>query len=130
MKIKGLMAVAALSWGGSALAAEPVSIAPGRAVLPKLQLACPVGTKQAGGLNTPLEGFGCLKAGTKERVFHGPYVAYWPNGQKQAEGQFENGWRTGNWSFFDRDGKKSGETQFKNDEYNGLRVEFNADGSK
>ena len=92
-------------------------------------LSCPPGTQQAGGSKSPLEAVVCVRFDKDGgRIFHGPYVAFWPNGQRQAEGQYEDGWRTGTFTFFDKDGVKTGVTTFKHGEYDGARVEFSPNG--
>lgn len=94
-------------------------------------LSCPVGTKLVGGPKSAFEASLCMKAGADgSRTFHGPYVAYWPNGTVQAQGQYEEGWRSGTWTFFDAKGVKTGVTTFKQGDYDGLRVEFHANGMK
>ncbi len=92
---------------------------------PEVTLTCPAGTKQIGGAKTFLESTACAKfARDGSRVFHGPFVAYWPDGAKQAEGQYEEGFRNGHWIFFDEKGVKTGETDFMHGNYHGHRVQF------
>ncbi len=111
---------------GKAVVTPPVKPAGGDVVL-----SCAAGTKQVGGPKSALEASACVRTGQDgSRVFHGPYVAFWPNGTHQAEGQFDNGLRTGAWTFFDDKGVKTGETSFRGDHYDGLRVEFHANGQK
>ncbi len=88
-----------------------------------LQLHCPAGTKQVGGQESRFEATLCVKT-TSEREFHGPYVVQYPNGQKRAEGQYENNARSGRWTFYDEKGAKTGETDFLAGNYHGRRVEF------
>lgn len=95
------------------------------------KLACSPDTKQIGGPRSFFEASGCVKFGSDgSRIFHGPYVAYWPNATKQAEGQYEQNRRSGKWTFFDQSGVKTGETEFKSGDYDGLRVEFWPNGQK
>jgi hypothetical protein len=123
---RALLILAGLS-AGAALAQGRVTVAP----RPPLQLACPVGTTAAGGPNSSLEASVCLKhSATGQRVLHGPYVAYWPNGARQSQGQYEEGFRSGRWVFFDPAGAPTGETWFKAGSYDGPRVELNPDGSR
>ncbi len=94
-------------------------------------LSCPAGARQVGGAKSAIEATGCVRYGRDgARVFHGPYVAYWPNGVKQAEGQYLDGARDGRWAFFDEAGIKTGETDFKAGDYHGTRVEFFPNGQK
>ncbi len=96
-----------------------------------VKLACPADTKQVGGRKSSLMASVCVKTGRDgSRVFHGPYVAYWNSGVKQAEGQFDNGWRAGAWSFFDEKGVKTGDVGFNQGDYDGVRVEFHDNGQK
>jgi len=93
------------------------------------KLSCPVGTKQVGGQKSAFEADLCVKnLSDGSRVFHGPYIAYWPNGQQQALGQYEEGWRSGHWSYFDGNGTKTGETDFVHGDFHGKRVQFWANG--
>ncbi len=95
------------------------------AVADDLKLNCPAGTRQVGGPKTPFEATLCMKVGADgSRVFHGPYVAWWPNGQKQAEGQNEEGWRSGHWVIWDQSGVKSAEIDFLHGDFHGKRVQF------
>ncbi len=94
-------------------------------------LACPAGARQVGGPASFMEATGCVKFSTDgTRVFHGPYIAYWKNGVKQAEGQYLDNFRSGKWVYFDEKGGKTGETSFKQGDYDGARVEFWPSGQK
>jgi antitoxin component YwqK of YwqJK toxin-antitoxin module len=111
------------------MAVSSMVFAQGKAA--EVKLACPAESKQVGGPKSALEASVCVKSGRDgSRVFHGPYLAYWQNGIKQAEGQFENGFRSGKWMFFDEKGTKSGETEFKAGDFHGARVEFHENGMK
>jgi antitoxin component YwqK of YwqJK toxin-antitoxin module len=94
-----------------------------------VQVTCPEGSAQKGKVGKD-EAVYCSKANRKagEPVFHGPYVDFWANGQKQSEGQFLNGFRTGHWTFWDATGVKTGETDFAEGDYHGTRVQFFANG--
>lgn len=123
-----LMTLCAVAVSTVALAQAPVAVVPTPGKLApgaELKLSCPGGTKQIGGQKSALEATLCVKVGPNStRLFHGPYVAFWPNGNKQAEGQYEDGNRGGHWVFFDEQGVKTGETNFKDDSYHGSRIEF------
>ncbi|HZH04236.1 MAG TPA: hypothetical protein VEY30_10650 [Myxococcaceae bacterium] len=67
---------------------------------------------------------------TQDEVFHGPYVDYHPNGSIASRGQYDHGFRSGRWTFFDAAGVKTGETEFAKGDYHGTRIEFFADGHK
>lgn len=144
MNFKNTVGMVVLALGLPALAqSRPSPVAPSHPAtaaattvkptvsLPEVQLSCPTGTKQVGGAKSVFEASLCMRIGRDgSRIFHGPYVAYWPTGQKQAEGQFEDGFRSGKWTFFEENGVKSGETNFKRDDYDGVRVEFYPNGQK
>lgn len=42
---------------------------------------------------------------TSSGRIHGPYVSYYKNGQKRAEGKFENNYRAGKWTVWDSTGR-------------------------
>lgn len=129
-----LLTLCAVVVSSVVFAQSPGSVnVPTKPVVPgaEVKLNCPAGARQVGGAKSALEASVCVKVGpSSTRMFHGPYVAYWPNGVKQAEGQYEDGNRTGSWAFFDEQGVKTGETQFLADSYHGTRVEFFANGAK
>lgn len=111
------------------IAIVAVVMVSGLAFAEDLKLNCPAGTRQAGGPNTPLEATLCMKSGTDgSRIFHGPFVAQWTNGQKQAVGQYEEGWRSGHWTFYDANGVKTGDTDFIHGDFHGKRIQYWANG--
>lgn len=118
---------------GIALAQTPAQL-PTREKAPLIgvqyKLACPAGTKQIGGPRSDFGAYACLK-GTVDgmRLMTGPMVSFDNAGKVVAIGQMEDNFRTGTWKFFDADGKLIGTTSFTHGEYNGLRVEYQADGT-
>jgi len=92
-----------------------------------VQLNCPSGTKQFG---NPNDGVYCRKPVSKDgyNLPHGPYVSYYPNGQKRSVGQYFEGFRSGTWTFYDEAGKQTGRTEFSGDNYHGKRVQYFANG--
>jgi hypothetical protein len=102
-----------------------VAAVPAVALAQQARLSCPSGTVQAGGAKSQLEADACM---ARDGTFHGPYVVYHANGVKQAEGQWEKGFRTGTWTYFDKNGVKTGETQFHRDNYHGRRIELHPNG--
>lgn len=98
----------------------------------EVRLECPSGTVQKGGRVTKEIGVYCVKVGsTPQRpALHGPYVDFWANGQKQSEGQYKDGFRSGRWTYYDMNGVKTGETQFEQNDYHGARVEYHPNGAK
>ncbi|NTX01453.1 toxin-antitoxin system YwqK family antitoxin [Myxococcus sp. CA040A] len=97
----------------------------------EVRLNCPAGTLQKGTRVSKDLGVFCVKSsGDDKGSHHGPYVDFWANGQKQSEGQYKDGFRTGHWTFYDTNGVKTGETQFVNNDYHGQRVQFHPNGAK
>jgi antitoxin component YwqK of YwqJK toxin-antitoxin module len=92
-----------------------------------IKLNCPAGTKQFG---NPDDGIYCRKTVSTDgyNVPHGPYVSYFPNGQKRSEGQYFEGFRSGTWAFYDESGKQTGRTEFNGDNYHGKRVQYFSNG--
>ena len=84
-------------------------------------LSCPTGTKQWGNVK---DGLYCRKVGQGMGEQHGPYRSFHANGQVAAEGQYTDGFKTGQWHFFDAEGRKRGEVQFVGSNYHGKRVEY------
>lgn len=96
-----------------------------------VRLVCPAGTVQKGSKVTN-EAVYCMKTKPQsgEPVPHGPYVDFYKNGQKQSEGQYKDGFRSGHWTFWDANGMKAGETDFEAGDYHGARVEYYPNGNK
>lgn len=98
-----------------------------------VRLQCPAGTVQNTTKISKDTAVFCKKTSKQdgnEPSRHGPYVAFWPNGQKQAVGQTKDGFQVGKWTFWDANGVKTGETEFLRDNFHGTRVEFHANGNK
>lgn len=51
---------------------------------------------------------------TENGIINGKYVSFYPNGQKKAEGNFENNYRIGLWTLWDKDGKMLTQRNYKN----------------
>ncbi len=51
---------------------------------------------------------------TENGIINGKYVSYYPNGEKKAEGNFENSYRIGVWTLWDKDGKMITQRNYKN----------------
>ena len=94
-----------------------------------VKLTCPAGTKQVGGQKSAFEASLCMKfSNDGQRIFHGPYLSFWSNGQKQSVGQYEEGWRSGHWVYFDQNGIKTAEIDFVHGDYSGRRVQYYPNG--
>ncbi len=116
-------AMLAVSLGQSSTPVDEKSA--GRSVL-----ACPVGTRPAGGKDGEAEAAFCTKAGRLgEPVMHGPFVSYSKSGAKRVEGEYLDGKRTGRWVAYDEAGRKVEDVGFDNDLWNGKRTQWIA-GSK
>lgn len=98
----------------SSSAAEPV------------KLNCPAGTKQTSSANGKAHDIvACVRADGKG---YGPMVYLYPSGVKQGEGMAEDGFRTGNWTFYNEQGRKTGTATFKRSNYHGDVVELHENG--
>jgi len=112
--------------------AAPVSFAEGqiaKGVATNYKLNCPAGTKQFGNAD---DGLYCRKVDAIDGIHtpHGPYVAYYPNGQKRSEGQYVDGFRSGLWTFYNEAGQVTGRTEFQRENYHGKRVLYFANGKQ
>ncbi|MBZ4422504.1 toxin-antitoxin system YwqK family antitoxin [Myxococcus sp. RHSTA-1-4] len=87
------------------------------------KLNCPAGTIQTG---TKAEGLVCVKSKSQGegQVAHGTYVEYHPNGKKATQGQFENGFKVGVWTFYDEAGNKRSTAEFSRGDWHGQRVMY------
>lgn len=114
---------------GIALAQAPATTEKAPAIGIGYKMACPAGTRQIGGPRSDLGAYACLK-GTVDgmRLMHGPMVSFDNAGHVVAVGQMEENFRTGTWKFYDAEGKLIGVTGFLKGDYDGLRVEYQADG--
>ncbi|MDC0709016.1 hypothetical protein POL68_11135 [Stigmatella sp. ncwal1] len=106
-----------------------VAAAPAAFAGDTVQLNCPTGTVRK---ELKRESVYCAKvrADASEPRNHGPYVDLYPSGRKMAEGQYQDGFRSGHWTFWDANGAKAGETDFSRGNYHGTRTEFHANGNK
>lgn len=133
MNFKSILMFSAIV-SGAALAKDPSAMRPhpvefpnasSRAAIPEPKLACPAGTKQAGGQATTKEASFCARLDANGRsVIHGPYVSLHPNGATAVEGQYADGLRTGTWRSYDASGAKVEEVTFAQDTYSGLRTQW------
>jgi hypothetical protein len=77
------------------------------------------------------EGLGsqCVRRLGDGWVAHGPYVLYWTSGATKAEGSFENGKRSGIWSFYYANGQLRERATFRAGEREGCGATFDAEGN-
>ena len=96
------------------------------------RLDCPQGTTQrVRGISYDESTF-CVRVAVAkggEPQLHGPYVDFYPNGQKQSEGQYLDGYRVGRWTFWNANGSKSGSTDFSGGNYHGEKVQYFPNGT-
>ncbi len=131
MKAIQLAALGTVLCSAMAVASPPVSPPLSGVKGGGIALQCPAGSVQAGGKDSAFEAVLCVRHGADgSREFHGPYVSFRKDGTKEAEGQYENGWRTGKWVFFDQTGFQYGETNFTRGDYDGVRWERLPNGQK
>jgi hypothetical protein len=94
-----------------------------------VKLDCPSGTRQASSTRGKAPDIvACVKLDAKGFSPHGPTVYFYPNGVKEAEGMSEDGFRTGSWTFFSKEGRKTGTANFKRSNFHGDVVEFHENG--
>lgn len=127
LPLSAVVSLAALA--DERLVAPPQSRAPqvaaNRSAIPEPKLACPVGTKQAGGQASIREASFCERLDAAGRsVIHGPYLSLHVNGRTAVEGQYVDGKRTGTWRTYALDGSKVEEVVFAADAYHGLRTQW------
>jgi len=70
-----------------------------------------------------------LQLSDNQIVNHGKYVEYYRNGQKFAEGMYENGVHQGSWSYWYDNGQLAKTVSFKNGLPDGAWDAFRADGT-
>jgi hypothetical protein len=104
-----------------------VTVGPAAFASSPVKLNCPAGTTQKGGSDATHDITACVKPGNGFKP-HGPTVFFYPSGAKQAEGQSENGFRTGLWTLYDEKGNKTGTAMFKGGNFHGEVVELYPNG--
>ena len=62
-------------------------------------------------------------------LYHGPYAEYYSNGQQQKSAQYEHGMKTGEWTFWSKDGGVRKQGRYVNDKQTGTWKKFRADGT-
>ena len=89
----------------------------------KHRLDCPEGTSAvpAGEIAYQYKGRVCARP---DGTHHGPFVAWFPGGAKQLEGQFRDGKRVGRWTWYERAGHPIRQGDFVDDRETGLFVEW------
>jgi hypothetical protein len=94
------------------------------------KLNCPAGTSQFGGPTSHQAVLTCVRtAADGTRTYVGPYYSFYKSGAVEAQGQVEEGFRSGKWSFFDEKGTLTGDTEFKHGDFHGRRTFYHPDGS-
>lgn len=59
---------------------------------------------------------------TEKGLKTGEFVLYYPSGQIQAQGNFENGFRKGTWKYFFKNGKLDREVKFNREQFEPISV--------
>lgn len=88
---------------------------------------CPPGTFRMGDRYPIGRELYCMHA--TEAVRHGPFVAWYDNGMRKAEGVYRMGKRHGRWVRYDEQGRTRVEAGFADDRKHGLLRVFAEDGS-
>ena len=88
-------------------------------------VTCPPGTALKGG--TPPEAHRIWCA-TEDGISHGPYLAWFDDGQKKTEGSFRNGNAHGKWKHWHQTGAVRTEGEYKDGEKSGDWPEFDPEG--
>ena len=57
-------------------------------------------------------------------------ILYWSNGQKKEEGNYKNGKRDGEWTYWYENGQKMGEETYKDGEVDGIVIIWHRNGQK
>jgi len=76
-------------------------------------LNCPMGTTPEGERTPEVSEAWCETIHEGKAVLHGPYRAWWPNGQLGTVGQYHYGKPVGVWRGWYADGKRQGEESFE-----------------
>lgn len=124
------LAVPMFAMAQAQVAVAPTKVERAPVIAPQYILGCASGTTQVGGAKSNMQLLGCMKRGPEgERIFDGPMFSFYEDGKVEAQGQAVNGFRSGKWVFFDRNGLKAGETEFKAGDFHGRRIQFFSNGA-
>ena len=77
------------------------------------RLTCPAGTTPKGERTPEVSEAWCEALHEGKVVLHGPYRAWWPNGQLRTDGRYHYGRPVGVWKGWYVDGKRQGEESFE-----------------
>jgi hypothetical protein len=94
-----------------------------------MQLACPAGTVPRALDAADGPGWQCARKLADNWVAEGPYRRAWSSGATRTEGAFENGKRTGPWSFYYSNGQVRERATFRDGAIEGCADEFDAEGA-
>lgn len=100
-------------------------------VVPGDVLVCPGGTVLRGSAPPNGKDQWCAKApGDGSSPKHGPARVWWPGGEKQSEGQYENGAMSGAWTWWHQNGQVSKQGSFVAGKKHGTWLHYAPDGMK
>ena len=83
------------------------------AVVDGQSLTCPAATTPKGERTPEVSEAWCEALHEGKVVLHGPYRAWWPNGQLGTDGRYHYGRPVGVWKGWYVDGKRQGEESFE-----------------
>jgi hypothetical protein len=109
---------------GGALAGDLGDAGPRAAPFP-----CPPSTEPRALDSADGPGWQCARKVADHWVAEGPYILSWSSGATRTEGSFENGKRSGRWSFYYANGQVRERAAFRDGQMDGCAEEFDADGS-
>jgi hypothetical protein len=78
-------------------------------------IGCPKGASPNAQSTPELKEAWCERVQRGVEVQHGPYRAWWPNGNRANAGQYLNGQATGKWTAWFPSGRLQAEEWFEND---------------
>lgn len=78
------------------------------AVQPGPGIQCSAGTRYRSGQNADVREEWCEGEYQEHAAVHGPYKAWWANGQLNAQGEYNNGRMVGTWQYWNMGGKFEG----------------------
>ena len=129
MKLTATVAIAILAASAAdSCSNKPESAQPTEAeasAAPSGPVKCPPGTTLKGGTPPEAHRIWCATDGG---ISHGPYLAWFDDGQKKTEGSFRNGNAHGKWKHWHQTGAVRTEGEYKDGEKVGEWPEFNPEG--
>ncbi len=72
----------------------------------------------------------CVDTAFSDGVESGPFLCWWPEGNKRCEGKYEKGIKQGLWTYWYPSGQKSWERTFKDGVLDGKVIQWSFDGKR